>query len=228
MRRILARVVDELRRVAGPSLDEVVVAVGADDPGLARRLPPGPRVVVPVLRGRSPSPFAHALLSTAAATVAIDPGELPGLAGAVRGPLVVAGIPRPEPGPAAAGIDPGEAGEALARLWRSEVGPLPSGGAPVCWVAGPTALCGAVDAWARGAAVVALPGSAAHAMMRRGGALMSRTSLEALEATRLLHTTRPLARALARRGRREAMRLEPIEVVSGRFAEALVLAAEGP
>jgi hypothetical protein len=227
VRRILTRVVDDLRRVADPSLEGVVVAVGADDPGLARRLPPGPRVVVPALRGRSPSPFAHALLATAAATVAIDPGELPGLAGAVRGPLVMTGIPRPEPGPPAEGVDPGDTGARLTHLWTAEVGPLPAEGAAVCWVAGPAALAGAVDAWARGAAVVALPGAAAHAMMRRGGALMSRTSLEALEATRLLHATRPLARALARRGRHEAMRLDPIEVVSGRFAEALVLAAEG-
>ena len=202
------------------------MAVGADDPGLARRLPPGRRVVVPVLRGRTPSPFARALLATAAVTVVLDPGELAGLAGAVSGPVVATGIPRPEALPAAAGLDVGDVGAHLAGLWAAEVGAVPSGGPAVCWVSGPAAVAAAVDAWARGAAVVALPGTRPHAMMRRGGALMSRTSLEALEATRLLHTTRPLARALARRGGREAMRLEPRDVVSGRFAEALVLAAE--
>ncbi len=225
VRRVIGRVVDDLRGGLDRFLDDVVVAVGADDPGLARRLPPGPRVVVPALRGHAPSPFAAALLATAAVAVAVDPGEAPGLAGVVRGPLVVTGVPRPEDQPPARGVDPGDLGGRLAELWEAEIGPLPADGPAVSWVGGPAALAGAVEAWARGAAVVALPGAPARGMMRRGGAMLSRTSLEALEATRLLHTTRPLARALARRGRREAMLLEPIEVVSGRFAEALVLAA---
>ena len=227
VRRMLGRIVDDLRRGVDMFPEDVVVAVGADDPGLARRLPPGPRVVVPALRGHAPSPFAAALLATAAATVAIDPGEVPGLVRAVHGPLVVTGVPRLEDAPAARGVDPGDLGGRMAELWEAEIGPLPADGPAVCWVGGPAALAGAVEAWARGAAVIALPGAHAHAIMRRGGAMLSRTSLEVLEATRLLHATRPLQRALARRGRREAMLLEPIHAVSGRFAEALVLAAEG-
>ena len=228
VRRVVGRIVEELRGGVDAFLEEVVVAVGADDPGLARRLPPGARVVVPALRGHAPSPFAVALLATAAATVVVDPGEVPGLAGAVCGPLVVTGVPRPEYAAPARGVDPGDGGGRLAALWEAEFGgPLPADGPAVCWVSGPGALAGAVEAWGRGAAIVALPGARAHAMMFRGGAMMSRTSLEALEATRLVHATRPLQGALARRGRREAMLLEPIHVVAGRFAEALVLAAEG-
>ena len=226
--RIVARMVDELRGGVDAFLEDVVVVVGADDPGLARRLPPGPRVVVPALRGHAPSPFATALLATAAATVAVAPGEVAALASAVRGPLVVTDVPRPEDAPSAQGVDPGDVGGRLAELWENELGgPLPGDGPAVCWVGGPAALAGAAEAWGRGAAVVALPGAHAHAMMRRGGAMLSRTSLEALEATRLVHATRPLQRALARRGRREAVLLEPIHVVAGRFAEALLLAAEG-
>lgn len=225
--RVVARVEAALGRHPGPGFEGVVVAVGADDPGLARRLPDGPRIVVPALVGRAPSPFARALLGTATVTVVIDPSELVGLAGEVRGPLVVTGVPRPELTSEAVGIDPGDSGDRLARAWATEFGPLPTTGPAVAWIAGPATVASAVEAWGRGAAVVTLPDAPHHAMMRRGGALVARSSLEALEATRLLHATRPLARALARRGRQEAMRLDPIEVVSGLFVEALMLAAEG-
>ena len=79
-------------------------------------------------------------------------------------------------------------------------------------------------AWAAGRAVVALPGTARHGMLREGGALAARTSLEAIEATRLLGSTRPLAQALADRGRRRVARLDELDLVADRVAEAVVLA----
>jgi hypothetical protein len=63
-------------------------------------------------------------------------------------------------------------------------------------------------------------------LLRDGGALHARTALEAVEATRYLCENRPLARALARRGRRVASALDDIDVVAGRLAEAIVMAGE--
>jgi hypothetical protein len=91
-------------------------------------------------------------------------------------------------------------------------------------VAGPAALAEAAEAWARGDAVVALPGAPRHAMLRAGGALAARSSLEAIEATRLLLGARPLVHELARRGRLQLLELDPVEAVVDRFAEAIALA----
>jgi hypothetical protein len=61
-------------------------------------------------------------------------------------------------------------------------------------------------------------------MLRRGGALAAHTSLEVVEATRLLLAARPLARALADRGRHELTTWDDLETVADRAMEAVVLA----
>lgn len=216
-----------LRRVGArlPTARGVVVAAGADDPRLAAALPPGPRVVVPAFGGRAAPPWAAALLGTAAALVLLDPSEAALLPPGIDRPVVRAALPRPAPATPGRGLDPG-GHEAMAALWRAEVGPLPTGGAAVAWVGGRGAapLAAAAEAWAAGRAVVALPGTPRHDMLVRGGALLARTSLEALEATRLLTAARPLAAALAGRGARALQGLDPLDEVVRMFAEALVLA----
>jgi hypothetical protein len=220
----LRRVAEAAEARLSAAAPGVAVAVGADDPTVAARLPPGPRVVVPALAGRRPTPVARALLAGAAATVLIDPGEAAALRGAVGEPVVMAGVPAPEERPPKAGLTPGARGERLLERWRAIDGGPPAGGPGVTWVSGPASLAEAAEGWARGDAVVLLPGAPRHAMLRTGGALVARSSLEAIEATRLLLAARPLAHELARRGRGQLARLDPMEVVIARFAEALALA----
>lgn len=223
VRRVVALAEERLGSVA----PGVVVAVGADDPALAARLPTGPRVVVPAPAGRRPAPWAVALMASAAATVLVDPCEGVAVAGVVRGPVVVAGVPAPPvaPGPGGLTSDPGS--RRMSALWRAE-GCAAAPGAPgVTWVAGPAVVAQAAEAWSRGDVVVTLPGAPRHDMLRRGGALAARSSLEVLEATRLLFGARPLAHELARRGRQQLDALDRIDDVIARFAEALLLAEAG-
>jgi hypothetical protein len=202
----------------------VGVAVGADDPTVAARLPAGPRVVVPALAGRRSTPVARALLAGAAASLLIDPCEAAALRGAVHDPVVVAGVPAQGGRRGRGALTPGTRGERLLARWRAMDGGPPAEGPGVTWVSGPASLAEAAEGWARGDAVVLLPGAPRHAMLRAGGALVARSSLEAIEATRLLLAARPLAHELARRGRGQLARLDPMEVVIARFAEALALA----
>lgn len=225
LRRAIERI--EVRLAAlGVSTLGVAIGAGLDDPGLARRFAPGvPRVVVPVLDGRRPTPWAQALLRSADAIVVLDAAELrwvpPGAT-----PVVVAGLPRPERAVGGSGLDPGRAPEALIAMWRSEVGEVPTDGPGIAWVGGhgSGALAEAIEAWGGGRAVVMLPGSARHGMLSAGGALSARTGLELIEATRLLCAARPLTMALAERGRRRLSELDPVDLVAERFAEAAVLA----
>lgn len=225
LRRAIERVGARLEALGVPALG-VAIGVGLDDPGLARRLEPGvPRVVVPALDGRSPTPWAHALLRSADAIVVLNATELRLIAPGGT-PTVLAGLPRPEETALGNGLDTDGAPEALVALWRSEFGEVPAGGPGVAWVGGhgAGALAGAAAAWAEGRAVVMLPGSGRHAMLSGGGALPARTGLELIEATRLLCAARPLTMALAERGRRRLSELEPVEMVAERFAEAVWLA----
>jgi hypothetical protein len=223
----LREIAERVETTLGGSVPGIVVAVGADDPGLAARLPEGPRVVVPALRSRAVRPWARSLLRSAAATVLFDPSEARGLVRHIRSPVVVAGVPRPEAGAtAAAGVSVGPAGERVAAIWRSELGPVPVDGVPVAWLGGAAPLAEAAAAWARGSAAVCLPGTPRHDMLRDGGALATRSSLEVIEATRYLRAAAPLAHELSRRGRRQLARLDTIDGVAERVAEALLIATE--
>lgn len=228
LRRAVARVTERLEaHGVSTGADATVVAIGLDDPRLAARLPEGPRVVVPALGGPTLPPWGRALLSTADVVVVLDEVEIPPLAAEISAPVVVCGLPRSPVLASRSGLDPGEAPRALLELWRHE----PGHGCcepGIAWVAGGGAagLAAAAEAWASGRAVVALRRVPPHAMLRRGGALRARTSLEALEATRFLCTVQPLRHALLDRGRRVVSRLDALDVVAERFAEAIVLAEE--
>ena len=218
-----------LERVAvGLPPTEAVLAAGVDDPRLAASLPPGPRVVVPALGRRLPGPAAGALLGSAGAVVLLDPSEATAVRGYIACPVVVAGVPRPTAAATGHGLAVGDQ-DALAEVWRSEYGDLPDSGPGVAWVGGASAapLVAAAEAWAAGRAVVVVPGAPRHEILARGGALVARTSLEALEATRFLLAARPLTEALARRGRRALGLLPTIDDVLHTFVEALLLATEG-
>lgn len=216
------------RVAAGLPPTGAVLAAGADDPRLTASLPPGPRVVVPALARRRPSPVAAALLGSADAVVLLDQAEAASVQAHSACPVVVAGVPRPEAAAAGHGLATG-GHDALAEVWQSEYGALPDDGPGVAWVggAGAAPLAAAGEAWAAGRAVVTLPGTPRHEILARGGALVARTSLEALEATKFLLAARPLAEALAQRGRRALALMPTLGEVVHIFTEALLLATEG-
>lgn len=204
---------------------DVVVAVGADDARLAAFAGPGRRVLVPALSARTAPAWSAALTGAAAAVIVFDPRELGALAAAPTAPVVVAGLPRVAVDGTGEGVDTAGAPAALVDLWRAE-GPVgASGGTGIAWVGGGVlpALCGAAEAWAARRAVVVLPGTRPHPLLS-GAALVARTSLEVVEATRYLCENRPLARALAETGRRRGARLDAPDEVARRAAEAIVLA----
>ena len=93
---------------------------------------------------------------------------------------------------------------------------------PVRLVAGrPEAVVHAREAWAAGAAVVAMSGPAAESLRRSGGALVADTVLEAVEAVALLGRTPRLAMTLARRGRDLLGALPSAEGVAAELVAAL-------
>ncbi len=96
----------------------------------------------------------------------------------------------------------------------------------IAWIrgTGAAALIAAAEAWARGRAVIALPGTVDDPLLRRGGALMAQSALEVVEATRLLSGTEPLALSLAHRGRRALAGLPTPEEVAVRLRDAARLA----
>jgi len=149
---------------------------------------------------------------------------LPACGPRLRGrPVLACGLPRPPLGNGAEGLDPGGADESTLAVWEAEAGEIPAAGPGVAWVRGRGAvpLAAAADAWAGGRAVVTLPGTPDHWLLRRGGALRARTSLEAVEATRLLRGTAPLCHALLRRGRAALAVLPSPEEAAARALEAL-------
>ena len=77
------------------------------------------------------------------------------------------------------------------------------------------------EAWAAGAAVVALPGPAAAELRATGAALVAGTTLEAAEAVALLARTPRLAMALARRGRDLLATLPRVDEAAATVADAL-------
>lgn len=227
-RRMIGEIEDRLRSWGVLDAAEgVVVAVGADDARLAARAGRGRRVLVPALASRKAPAWSSALLGAARAVVVFDGRELAALPGQPAAPVVVAGLPRAHDARRGEGLDTGCAPPHLVGLWSSlsaERAPG-HGGAGVAWVGGGVlgTLCAAREAWAARRAVVVLPGTRRHPMLR-GAALVARTPLEVIEATRYLCENRPLARALADMGYRRASALDAPDEVARRVAEAIVLA----
>jgi len=114
------------------------------------------------------------------------------------------------------------------RAWLRE-GSEPEASPPgVAWVwgRGVAPLAAALEAWAAGRAVVALPRTDDHELLRRGRALRARSVAEAVEATRFLLENPPLAQALGARVRLVASRLPAPRQVALRLLEGVELARQ--
>lgn len=198
--RMVARIVAEL----GPGGDPAAgtLAIGADDPMLPGADARRPLAVVPVA-GPRPTPWGRALVATADAVILLDPSEAHRLAGALDGrQVLVAGLARPDHAVLAGGLDAGGAPAELRRAAHDE-GLAARQSAGVAWISGRGLgpVADALEAWSAGRAVVVLPGTDMHEVLRGGHVLRPRTGAEVLEATRFLFDNPPLARALAARGR---------------------------
>lgn len=226
LQRVVDRLAGELEAVRAPG----TVAIGADDsllpgPGATR-----PLLVVPACGPGEPTPWGRALVAAADAVALLDAREARDLGGALADrPLLVAGMPRPQSRPEGTGVDPGEAPAPLRDAWsRHGADGSGAGGPGVAWVSGRglAPLAAALEAWAAGRAVIALPGVARHDLLRRGRALHADTHLEVIEATRFLRGAPALARALGARGREVAAAMPPLGAVAGRLREGAELARQ--
>lgn len=225
--RMVARVVGAL----GPGIDRLdgTVAVGADDPMVPGSDVRRPLAVVPARGPDRQTPWGAALVATADAVILLDPSEAHAFPEALRDrPVVVAGLAAPGPLPDGAGLDAGDAPDEVVRAWRREAPPVSHPGAAVAWVwgRGIAPLTAALEAWAAGRAVVVLPRTDDHELLRRGRALRAHSVAEAVEATRFLLDNPPVAQALGARGRAVAGRLPSAGQVAVRVLEGLELARQ--
>ncbi len=167
-------------------------------------------------------------LSEAATVVVFDEAEwaLIGEVARSDAQLVVCGLPAWSAGLRGtfdAPNPPHRARDAVDLVSARQTPDLP--GVTWVWGVGITPLLDALGAWADGHVVVALPGTASHHVLARGGALMARTVLEAVEATAFVQANPAIANALAVRGARVAAAQPSFDEVCARAAEAVVLAA---
>jgi hypothetical protein len=226
----LGRMVDRVIGV-GALIDALpgTLAAGADDPMLPGAGAERPLVVVPACGPRPPTPWARALVAAADVVVLLDAVEANDLGDSLGDrPVLAAGLAAPAEAADAEGLDQGESPPSeLAAAWRAGRDPG-RGGPGVAWVGGrgATALAEALEAWAAGRAVVALPGTPHHDLLRRGRVLRADTILEALEATRFLRANPPLARSLGTRGRETARALPSAADVAMALAEGAELARQ--
>lgn len=224
----LGRMIDRVVTALGPGGSSPgTLAIGIDDPMLPGPDAERPLAVVPAA-GARPAPWGRALAASADAVILLDPSEAHGLGDALDGrPVLVAGLVRPEPSPAACGLDAGTAPRDLWQAARDE-GLAGREGAGVAWISGGglEPVTDALEAWAAGRAVVVLPGTDMHELLRSGHVLRPRTGAEVLEATRFLRDNPPLAQALGARGRRTAAGLPSARRVALRLLEGAELARQ--
>ncbi len=138
--------------------------------------------------------------------------------------------PAPTAGAAADGLEAADptdprAAEVLALLSGIDPQRTPSP-IPVRLVSGgAVGMLQAREAWAAGAAVVALPGPGAADLRRTRAALVAGSAVEAAEALLLLERTPRLAQALATRGRDLVAQLPDAAAAAELIAAALLRAA---
>lgn len=224
LQRVAERVAAGLAGVAGV---EGTVAIGADDSLLPGPDSVRPLIVVPACGPGAPTPWGEALVRAADAVALFDPVEVHDLRPALAGrPLVIVGLPAPDPRDTEVGVNHGRAPEDLRQAWRRHAGTPASVG--VAWISGRglTPLAEALEAWAAGRAVVALPAVRRHDLLREGRVLHASSPLEALEATRFLLANPALAASLGARGREAAARLPAARTVALSLLEAVELARQ--
>jgi hypothetical protein len=213
---------------AGPG---EALLVGADDPNLAAGRDAGPLVLLPAVGPARPARWAAALVASADAVALLDPAEALALGAVLRDrSVLLVGLTPPAAGPEERGVQAMGAPASARAAWLAEEGAFPDDGPGVRWIWGRGAapLAAAAEAWTAGRAVVALPGTIDHELLRRGGALRADTPLEALEATRYVRSAPPLAGALAARGRAALSLLPTPEESAVRLCEAVEVGrAEG-
>lgn len=183
-----------------------MVVVGAPSAGgLARAMRARALVVIPA-HAAAGDPFYEAARDHAGAVIDLEPPAPPS--------ATATGIA------AADAADP-RAAEVFSMLDGIEMQRAASPH-PVRLVSGDRAgVLQAREAWAAGAAVVALPGAAAAELRATGAALVADTTLEAAEAVVLLEYTPRLAMALARRGGGLLAALPDVEEAAAAVADAL-------
>ena len=225
--RAVGRALDSLEDLGPTGLGTLVA--GAEDPLLPGSDAERPLVVVPALGPGHPSPWATALVAAADAVILLDVCEATDLDEALEQRLVVvAGLPAPPPTTEGRGLYQGDAaGPGLVAAWR-EHGSGGSEGPGVAWAGGrgASALAEALEAWAAGCAVVALPGTPRHALLREGGVLHAETVAEVVEATGYLLSNPPLVRVIGGRGRLLAARQPSAREVALRMLEGAEVARQ--
>ena len=225
--RMVGRIVEAL----GPGVAGVegTLVVGADDPMVPEADVQRPLAVIPARGPSRPTPWGAALVAAADAVILLDPCEAHDFREPLRDrPVVVAGLAASGRLPDGAGLDQGDAPDEVLRAWRRETPPAPAPGAAVAWVwgRGVAPLSAALEAWAAGRAVVVLPQTDDHELLRRGRALRAHSVAEAVEATRFLLANPPVAQALGVRGRTVASRLPSARQVALRVLEGMELARQ--
>jgi hypothetical protein len=208
---------------------EGTVAIGVDDSRLPGADVTRPLVVAPACGPGAPTPWGSALVRAADAVVLLDPIEARDLRPSLDGrPVVVAALPAPALRAPVRGVDTGGGDTLLGDAWARAAGggdPEVLDGPGVAWVGGRglAPLAAALEAWAAGMAVVALPDVRRHDLLRAGRALHATTRLEVLEATRFLLRAPALAAALGARGREVAAALPGPRAVAMAVLEAVEL-----
>ncbi len=227
-----ARMMDRVVAAIGPAGDalEGTLVVGADDAMVPGADVLRPLAVVPARGPGRPTPWGAALVAAADAVILLDPTEAHAFPAALEDrAIIVAGLAAPRAREAGdGGLDDGGAPDDVRAAWRRHGPPAARGGPGVAWVwgRGVAPLTAALDAWAAGRAVVALPGTDDNELLRRGRALRARSVAEVVEATRFLLENPPVAEALGARGRTVAARLPSARQVALRLIEGMELARQ--
>jgi hypothetical protein len=205
------------------------LVIGVDDPTVPTADVQRPLAVMPAHGPGRTTPWGAALIAAADTVVLFDTSEVHAYADALADrSVVVAGLPRPEPTATGWGLDVDGAPEEIRRAWLRESPIQDQPGAGVAWVwgRGVAPLAAALDGWRAGRAVVALPQTDDHDLLRRGQALRAHSVAEAVEATRFLLENPPLAQALGARGRTVAAQMPSARQVALRVLEGIELARQ--
>ena len=221
---VLAAATDHAHR------EGVTLAIGCGSPGIPLAPDGGRVLVLPALGPDAPPPWAFHRMARAGAVGLLDRSE----ALVIRRtqpttPGVLIGLPRPERQQRTEGVDMGDVPGRLEMAWAEVQGDLPDDGPGVTWIrgVGVVPVARAVLAWAQGRAVVALPGTMYHPLLRAGGVLQAEGPLDAIEATMFVRRAPALVAALAARGRAASAALPERRQVSLRMEEAIILTASG-